>query len=1180
MRVLTYILLIFLSVYSHAQIYINEFLAFNVNGIVDEDNEYPDWIEIYNAGAGAINLEDYALSDELLITDKWTFPDLLLDADDHIFVFASGKDRKDIGLTYQTLIDWGDAWQYLLPNSDIGTGWRYDGYDASAWNVDNSGFGYEDGDDNTIIPATLSVFIRKEFVITDLSSIQKLIFHIDYDDGFVAYINGQEIARMNLGNPGEEIAFDQGTNDDLAHEAEMYQGGSPEYHAVANPQDILVEGNNVIAIQGHNVSIGSTDLSLIPFLSIGRSGPGHIPQISPYLSFPSGGLHTNFKLKADGESFYLFNPLGDLVDSVGATLLFSDISYGRKPDGTDDWYYFGEPTPGEANSTQGADQQTGDTVVFSVPGGKHLGGTSLILSSTDPTDPIYYTLDGSIPCSDDYLYSGPITISNNTVVRARVMDPASLPGLVVTNTYATDFDHQFPIVCLSTEPDNLWDELTGIYIPGPNAEPEEPHYGANYWEEWEKPVHLELYDPSGVKKIDQGAGAKIFGGWSRMSNQKSMSLFARNQYGKGSFEYKFFSDKPVEKFEALVIRNSGNDNMRLQFHDGFTTGLTSEMNTDRQAFQPSAMYLNGEYWGILNIREKVNEHFVAGNHNVNSDSVNLLENAGNVIFGSNEEYLQLINYLNANTSLYDNSKYNDVRDKIDLDNYIQYQLTQIYICNQDWPGNNIKFWKTRSSESKWRWILYDTEYGYGIYDSDDYSKNMLADALDPNGSGWPNPPWATLLFRRMVTNLGFRYNFINQYCDRLNADFSETVTHAKLDSLQSLFNTEIQYHIDRWWGTYEQWLGRIDDRKIFADRRPMWARTHMRSIFNLGNELQISVDVSDENSGKIKLNSIYPKYYPFSGIYFEDVPIKLTAIPKVGYKFVRWEGTTNSTDISIEYNMAGIGAFTAIFEEAGSSDISIVINEINYNSSENLDTKDWIEIVNNGQATVDLKDWLISDTGPDNGFYFPSHTMAPNDYLVICRDLEAFRTYYPNVQNSIGDMPFGLSSNGDIIRLYDDEGMLLDAVDYYVYSPWPENANGTGASIELIRPSYDNTKGENWQAIGLGGTPGVPNTGVLNTEENLMPNVLTSSLEGFPNPFKDFTTLQFSVYLDGNYRLEVFDMNGRLLEVLVDEYLLQGTYYYDWYGKNSYNQNLRAGIYTVRLTHKNKIETMKLIMLK
>jgi hypothetical protein len=200
---------------------------------------------------------------------------------------------------------------------------------------------------------------------------------------------------------------------------------------------------------------------------------------------------------------------------------------------------------------------------------------------------------------------------------------------------------------------------------------------------------------------------------------------------------------------------------------------------------------------------------------------------------------------------------------------------------------------------------------------------------------------------------------------------------------------------------------------------------------------------------------------------------------------------------------------------------------------------------------------------------------------VICRNLEAFKTINPNIQNSIGDMPFGLSSNGDQIRLYDADRHVIDAVDYYTVSPWPENANGTGATIELINPDYDNTKGENWKGGNSGGTPGVINYWKTITDiENPSLNYLIKKFESFPNPFTDFTTIQFTVLSEGEYRLEVFDMNGRLVDVLSDSYLTKNTYYIDWFGTTKSGVYLSGGIYTIRLSNKNQVETIKVVMLK
>jgi hypothetical protein len=1183
MRVIFFTLFsLFLFTQVDSQVCINEFLSSNVNGIIDEDGEYSDWIEVYNKGASVSNLSAFSLSDEINVPAKWTFPQLELSPGGHILVFASGKDRRILPLTYQTIIDMGDEWHYLLPGSGIGNAWQESGFDDAGWPTGPSGFGYADDDDATIITSTISVFIRKEFTVTNLSDINRLILSIDYDDGFVAYINGHEVARANLGTPGEDIAFDRVA--DASHEALIYLGSSPEYFEISNPGSILIEGTNTIAIQGHNNSISSSDLSLIPFLTVGRLSAG-IQDVSPLLSFSSGAyLHTNFKLDADGESFYLFQSGGTLVDSVGAMHLLNDVSYGRKPDGTSNWRFFSEPTPGEANSTNGVQEIQSNPVTFSPLGGKHIGGVSITLSTLNAADTIYYTSDGSIPDKSDQRYTGPFLVNSSQVIRARVIKFNTLPGPVGVNSYIISLNHDLPIVCLSTEPANLWDDMTGIYAYGPNPglpTDQPPYSGANFWQDWERPVHIELYDVQGTKRIDQDAGIKIAGGWSRLNDQKSFALYARKEYGKGAFNYKFFADKPIDKFESILLRNSGNDNMGLQFHDCFMTGLTREMNIDRQAFQPAAVYINGTYWGLLNIREKVSKNFIAENYHVDPDSVNLLEGGGQIVTGSNHDYTAILNFLNVNTTLQNNSNYYWVRDKIDLDNFIQYQLTEIYINNRDWPGNNIKFWNTTSPESKWRWILYDTDFGFGIGNTTDYTLNTLEFALDPNGPGWPNPPWSTLFLRRMVTNQEFRNNFITQYCDRLNLDFYPDRVLDDLDSLQALYDHEIVYNFNRWWGTYEEWLGRIHNRKVFGLYRPDYCRQHMQQVFSLGNEMEIIIDVSDSQGGSVKLNTIYPKSFPFTGIYFEDIPIRITAIPKIGYKFVRWEGTINSTSPSIEFDMSAGGNFKAFFTEASAADISIVINEINYNSSPERDTKDWVELVNNGLTSVDLNGWLLSDSGPDSGYFFSQGmSMAPGDFLVICRDLEKFRDFNPGVINSVGDMPFGLGSSGDMLRLYNPQSSVMDAVDYYIYSPWPENANGTGASIELIDPSLDNTRGENWQAIGIGGTPGKANFGTVGIQAPAIPDALVSGFDCFPNPFSDYTTIRFTVAAEGHYRLEVIDINGRIVNVLADEYLAEGSYWIDWTGANQQNTRLEGGVYTVRLVNEKNIETIKIIMLK
>jgi len=1159
-----------------AQLKINEILSSNLTGIRDEDFDYPDWIEIFNAGTSSVNLNGYSLSDDYAAQNKWTFPSVTLAPSGLLVVYASGKDRKNTTTTYyQTLIDAGDEWKYLVPVSPVASSWNTKGFDDSGWLSGPSGFGYADNDDATVIGPTMSVYVRKHFTITDLSSIVKLVLHVDYDDGFVAYINGIEVARELLGSPGDIIAYDQGTTVD--HEAQIFQGGSPNYFEVVNPQGILTSGDNIIAIQCHNVSTTSTDFTLIPFLTIGRNGAGS-NNVSSYLEFPSsGGLHTNFKIDKDGEGVYLFDPSGQLVDSASPGLLLNDISYGRKPDGTSQWLYFQNSTPGIANVTAGLSGGIAGDVIFSKIGGKHIGGLTLSLAKSDPMDNIFYTTDGSIPTNASTPYSGPININNNMVVRARAYNSAKLPGRVISNTYATQLNHDIPIISISTNPENLWDELSGIYMLGPGASPDPPNYGANFWQDWERPVHIEYYDVHGVKQIDQDAGVKIFGGWSRSNDQKSLALFARREYGKGSFTHNFFHGKNLEKFESLVLRNSGNDNRRLMFHDCFMTGLARDMDIEIQAFQPTAVYLNGEYWGLLNLREKVNENYLAGNFNIDAENINLLEQHNNVIEGTNSDYNEIINFLYNNSSLSGSDKYEWLNNQVDVDQFIRYQLTEIYLNNKDWPGNNVKFWNTRNPDSRWRWILFDTDFGYGLYDQG-YSFNTIEFALEPYGPEWPNPPWSTLMLRRLVTNTEMRNSFINQFCDRLNVDFHPDRVNADLDSLTDLYDGEIVNQANRWGGlSYNEWIVTIDGLRYFADVRPGYCREFLRQKFSLGAETTITLDVSDKYTGDIMVNTVVPHSYPFHGVYFRNLPITLKAIPKPGYKFVRWEGDNATSDPSISYDMHAGASFQAVFEEAGASDISIVINEINYASSDTWDTKDWVELFNNGSASVDLAGWLFSDAGPDTGYYIPDGViLPPREFLVICRDNEDFFDFNPMAFNTIGDFPFGLSADGDDLRLYDKEGNIMDAVDFRPYFPWPQNIAASGLTIELKDPGLDNMEGENWQASELHGTPGGPNSGVLDIEEYHQGKP-AFSMEAFPNPFRDFTTILFQVEKEGRFRLEIYDINGRCVKVLVDENLIPDTYYIDWHGTGE--GQLPGGIYTLRLSGNNMIQTMKIVKL-
>ena len=355
----------------------------------------------------------------------------------------------------------------------------------------------------------------------------------------------------------------------------------------------------------------------------------------------------------------------------------------------------------------------------------------------------------------------------------------------------------------------------------------------------------------------------------------------------------------------------------------------------------------------------------------------------------------------------------------------------------------------------------------------------------------------------------------------------------------------------------------------------------LRSQFDLGQQLDINVEIDDPGTGTVKVNSVIPQKYPFHGIYFKDLPIKLTAIPSPGYKFVKWQmGSLVSNSVTLNYEMSDSRNFKAFFEPARSTDARIVINEINYNSPPLKDTKDWVELYNAGNSTVNLKNWIISDGGPESGYVFPvDYNLSPGMYIVVCREVAAFRLFWPGIKNITGDMGFGLSSSGDNINLYDADGNRVDFLSYTPNSPWPTDPNINGASIELTDPLSDNNAGKNWKSGLSGGTPGTINSQTVSHDTTGgLPE--SCHLTCYPNPFSDYTTIRVEVSVAGRYRIEIYNIQGKLMKILTDQNIDAGEYYIDWYGRSGSNAPLPEGVYIIRLTGENQHYNTRVIILK
>jgi len=606
------------AISTESQPLINEFMASNTSTIYDEDRVYPDWIEIYNPGDSPVDLTGYGLSDRPDNPFKWVFPEVILEPKQYFIVFASGKDRTKLPSHWETVINHGDEWRYFIGTSEPPENWHSIGFDDSGWQSGPSGIGSR-AEDATIIPKSNSFYIRKPFYINDIANITRCLLQIDYQDAFVAYINGHEIARSNIGEAGISPSYDENAIE--FRNMEIYSGGNPEVYNIEDFSEFIITGENVLAIQVHSrVQVSSffyKYISVIPFLTLEMtvppSEPKGVPEILNFSIPVPPNLHTNFKINSDGETLVFTDPDGVICDSVYTRVDGTDISIGRNPDGGEEWVLSHQPTPGESNITEGYQGYADALVEMSLPGGFYDSGILVELSTNTPTAEIRYTLDGSEPSKISTLYTTAVSIDVTTVLRARVFKEGLFPGSINTKTYFINQTSTLPIISLSTDPKNLWDEDIGIYLDN------------NCFEDWERPIHMEFFEPDGIQVFSIDAGVKISGLVTRSFTQKPLSIFVRPKYGQSNIDYKIFPDLPITEFKSVTFRNGGNEDPLTRFKDALCHSIVKNINLDIMAYRPAVVFINGKYWGIYNIREKQNEDYLASHHGVDPNNIDMLE---------------------------------------------------------------------------------------------------------------------------------------------------------------------------------------------------------------------------------------------------------------------------------------------------------------------------------------------------------------------------------------------------------------------------------------------------------------------------------------------------------------------------------------------------------------------------
>lgn len=520
-----------------------------------------------------------------------------------------------------------------------------------------------------------------------------------------------------------------------------------------------------------------------------------------------------FSLSSEGETLYL-SKNNQICDYVLLPELSPNDSYGR---GSGDAFFsvLEKVTAGKANSA--AAQITAMPVAVT-PQGSYDDVKYVEVSFTGEGN-IYYTTNCTTPSTSSKLYTGPIRITKTTVFRVICKAEGKKSSDVLTVTYLVNENDLLPAVSVVTSPGNLYDFNSGIYVKGPGASDKFPFKGANFWQDWEKPANVSLFETDGSACFSINCGIKIHGAFTRGLLKKSLACICRDTYGDAWVNYPIFGEEGLDKYGAFILRSAGQDAFMGRMRDVVITSLMSDY-TDMQVqkYKPVVVYLNGRYYGLHYIREKINEYYVAGNFNVNAEDVTIVEWSGH----GDQGYQKLINYAMEH-DLSKQEHYDYIASQVDIENYTDYIIAQIIIGNTD--NGNVKY--TKLPGGKWTWLMFDTDLS--MRDSD---FNSVADHLNPQTIGkWDHT--SKTLAVRLLKNPDYRDYFLKRMAWQMNTIWTTENILARVEEIETIIETDMIKDCDRWNNSYERWRQYVNEIRSFAKKRGKYLPGYIKDYFDL-----------------------------------------------------------------------------------------------------------------------------------------------------------------------------------------------------------------------------------------------------------------------------------------------------------------------------------------------------------
>lgn len=605
-------------------------------------------------------------------------------------------------------------------------------------------------------------------------------------------------------------------------------------------------------------------------------------------------LHPNFTLaQTTNEWIILTLPNGNVADSIKMVhMTKQNHSVGRQTNGAAQWKLFTTPTPNAANT--GSVNFYTPTPVFSVSPGFYTATQNVTITCSDPTATIRYTTDGSVPTAASTLYSGPVSITATKVLRA-VAFSTELPSFTMSGTFFINVNHTVPVVSIAGSGSG---SVASLLSGNGSLTPQ------GFFEIWEADKSF----------VDKGEGEfNKHGNDSWAYNQRGFDFIMRDQYGYDhEIDHQIFPEKTRDQFQRVILKPGASDNYPFEtggahIRDAFVHTLSQKagLKLDERTWRPCVVYLNGNYWGVYEIREKADDHDFT-NYYDQQDKYHLqyLKTWGSTW----EEYgapnaltswNSLKNYI-ATNNMGVPANFLNVDTLLNWESLVDYFVINSYIVNQDWLNWNTAWWRgtdPAGDKKKWRYTLWDMDASFGHYVNYTGIPDATANADPCNVENLPNPGGQghTEILEKLINeNPIVEQYYITRYIDLVNTHFSCAYMNYLLDSCINQITPEMTAHCAKWGGSLSGWQANVQDLRDFINLRCTALNQGMINCYQVTGPYQTIIDVTPAGAGEVKVNSVWAPMYPWTTNYFGNIQTNLIAKPNTGYAFSHWTYTANT----------------------------------------------------------------------------------------------------------------------------------------------------------------------------------------------------------------------------------------------------------------------------------------------